>query len=110
MGRLAGDIVPTAAPQLDADGMITSGSYNNKEFTTPPNVVEDFRQGYGYLLDRLNPVDEHGNLINIYERKEVVNPYQKLIDFLGGGTTTPTGPTWGPSPGYPGLPSDWWDI
>ena len=66
MGRLAGDIVPTAAPQLDADGMITSGSYNNKEFTTPPNVVEDFRQGYGYLLDRLNPVDEHGNLINIY--------------------------------------------
>ena len=114
MGRLAGDIVPTAAPQplLDADGMIVSEDYSNsnKEFTTPPDVVEDFRKGYGYLLDRLNPVDEHGNLINTYERKEEVDPFQALIDFLGGGTTTPTGPTWGPSPGYPGPPSDWWDI
>jgi len=119
MGRLAGDILSTAAPHqmrkgfsLDANGMIVSNAGvvpRNKEFTTPPDVVEDFKKGYGYLLDRLNPVDEHGNLINTYEKKERPDPIKKLLDFLSG-STTPTGPSFGPSPGYPGPPSDWYDI
>jgi len=55
MARLSEDIIEVATGAED--------DYHER-FLISPDVVEDYRKGWGYLLDRLNPVDEYGNLIN----------------------------------------------
>jgi len=70
MARLSEDIIEIATGTKDDYHVYNVSPYlhsltqPHKRFLISPDVVEDYRKGWGYLLDRLNPVDEYGNLIN----------------------------------------------